>query len=151
MNATRGLDASCVAAVRAAGGDPATCAWPEVLAPHVSTPLFVMNGRFDPALDSISAGENESNATHVREIGQRFLGLVNDTVLQPAGARNAAFITSCAQHCGQWSQGTDGDFDVVIDGDKAIDAMLKWRAGSRTLWVQEHDFPCTDCCSGGNA
>ena len=105
MNATSGLDASCVAAVRSAGGDPATCAYPEVLAPHVTTPLFVMNGRFDPALDSISAGENQGNASHVREIGQRFLGLVNDTVLAPGGGRNAAFVTSCAQHCGQWAQG----------------------------------------------
>jgi len=105
MNATSGLDASCVAALRAAGGDPATCAYPEVLAPHVTTPLFVMNGRFDPALDSISAGENQGNASHVREIGQRFLGLVNDTVLAPGAGRNAAFVTSCAQHCGQWAQG----------------------------------------------
>ena len=105
MNATSGLDASCVAAVRSAGGDPATCAYPEVLAPHVTTPLFVMNGRFDPALDSISAGENQGNASHVREIGQRFLGLVNDTVLAQGGGRNAAFVTSCAQHCGQWAQG----------------------------------------------
>ena len=149
MNATSGLDASCVAAEIAAGGDPATCAYPEVLAPHVTTPLFVMNGRFDPALDSIAAGENQSNATHVREIGQRFLGLVNSTVLAPSG-RNAAFITSCAQHCGQWAQGTDGDFDVLIDGDHAIDAMLKWRAGARSLWVQEHDFACPQCCAGGN-
>ena len=46
--------------------------------------------------------------------------------------------------------GTDGDFDVVIDGDRAIDAMLKWRAGARSLWVQEHDFACPACCSGGN-
>jgi hypothetical protein len=94
-----------VAAVRAAGGDPATCAFPEVLAPHVTTPLVVMNGRFDPALASISAGENQGNASHVREIGQRFLGLVNDTVLAQGGGRNAAFVTSCAQHCGQWAQG----------------------------------------------
>ena len=101
MNATAGLDASCVAAVRAAGGDPATCAFPEVLAPHVATPLFVMNGRFDPALDSIAAGENQRNATPVREIGERFLALVNSTVLQPGGGRNAAFVTSCAQHCGE--------------------------------------------------
>jgi hypothetical protein len=39
---------------------------------------------------------------------------------------------------------------VVIDGDKAIDAMLQWRAGARSLWVQEHDFPCASCCAGGN-
>ena len=151
MNATRGLDASCVAAARAAGADPAECMRPEVLAPHVATPLFVVNGRFDPALDSISAGEDQRNATHVNEIGARVLGLINATVLQPAGARrNAAFVTSCAQHCGQWSQGSDGDFDVVIDGATAVQAMLQWRAGGRALWVQEAGFPCPQCCAGGN-
>jgi len=51
MNATAGLDASCVAALSATGGDPATCAFPEVVAKHISTPLFVVNSRFDPALD----------------------------------------------------------------------------------------------------
>ena len=150
MNATAGLDQSCVAALRAAGGDPATCSFPEVLAPHLMTPLFVINGRFDPALDSISAGESEKNMTHVREIGARFLGLVQSTLLQP-GRGNAAFITSCAQHCGQWSQGADGDFNVSIDGDGAVEALMKWREGTKSLWVQAADFPCATCCSGGQA
>jgi hypothetical protein len=149
MNATGGLNQACVAAV----GDPATCAYPEVAAQHITTPLFVMNSRFDPALDSISFGENGSNVTHVNQIGARLLALVKSTVLSRAG--NAAFLTSCHEHCGQWAQdqtGTFADFNVTIDGLTAIPALTEWwLGGSQNLWVQEAPYPCATCCQGGQA
>lgn len=61
-----------------------------------------MNSRFDSALDSISGGENGQNATNVNRMGALVLNLVNQTVLNRPG--NAAFITSCHEHCGQWAQ-----------------------------------------------
>jgi len=42
------LNTNCVAAMTASGSDPLTCAFPEVLAPYIQTPLFVMNSRYDP-------------------------------------------------------------------------------------------------------
>jgi hypothetical protein len=110
-NATAGLDASCVAAQLAAKRPAAECAYPEVFSEHISTPMFIMQSRFDPALDSISAGESGANATHVNAIGGPVLGLVKDLLLGE-GSPHAAFITACAQHCGQWAQGSDGDFNV---------------------------------------
>jgi O-palmitoleoyl-L-serine hydrolase len=155
-NSTDGLNQACVQAQRAAGEDPLQCAFPEVAAAHVSTPLFVMNSRFDPALDSIVAGENGGNATNVNRLGQRLLDLVNATVLNRPG--NAAFITSCHEHCGQWAQGQPNpfaDFNVTIDGSQAIPALAQWMAtrggggGARNLWVQEALYPCAQCCNGG--
>ena len=155
-NSVGGLDASCVAAQVAARLNPAECAFPEVFSAHISTPLFVMQSRYDPALDSISAGEGGANATHVNAIGRQLLDDVAGRLLsrQP---RNAAFLTACHQHCGQWSQGTDGDFNVSIAGLQAIPALLQWRAGaagpngSGRLWVQApgDTYPCAECCAGG--
>jgi hypothetical protein len=111
-----------------------------------------MNGRYDPALLSIAGGESGANATHVNEIGRLFLDTVQSAVL--GGARkNAAFVTACSEHCGQWAQGSDGDFDVIIDGLTAIPALMQWRAANFApqLWVQApgDTYPCAACCKGG--
>lgn len=103
MNSTAGLDQSCVAAMVALGEDPLECRWPEVVVKFIDVPVFVMNSRFDPALDGISGGTGGKNSAGVVRVGSMLEKLVNSTVL--TAPKNAAFITSCAQHCGQWAQG----------------------------------------------
>lgn len=93
LRAHVGLNQNCVAAQIAAGADPATCIFPEVAAPYVTTPLFITNSKYDPALDDISGGENGSNVTNVNRLGARLVELVNATVLNRRG--NAAFYTAC--------------------------------------------------------
>lgn len=101
---------------------------------------------------------NEVHSSNV--LLPQVLDTVNRTVL--AGRpNNAAFITSCHEHCGQWAQGQilegHDDFNVTIDGWTAPFALDSWAAGvwagqtpARTVWVQKHLYPCDDCCSGGN-
>lgn len=151
-NGTGGLNAACVAARLGAGGDPADCAFPDVGAAYVRSPLFVVNSRFDPALDTIVGGEGGGNATNVQRLGDRLWALVNATVLERSPV-NAAFLTSCHQHCGQW--GPPG-FNVTIDGYTASAAFDEWfravAAGQtppRRVWVQGAQYPCAQCCSGG--
>ena len=147
----------------AAGRDPLMCAFPEVVSPYIASPLFVLNSRFDPALDSISGGISGNNAAAVRALGDALLGHVNATVLNRPG--NAAFLTSCAQHCGQWSQGwllynhQFDDYNVTLpSGVSTMDAFTEWWAAgsggakpSARLWLQEAPFPCAGCCRGENA
>jgi len=156
-NASAALSAACVAA-HGAGA----CMLPEVAAPFIRSPLFVVNSRFDPALDSISGGVDQRNASAVTRLGDALLAHVTATVLDRPS--NAAFLTSCAQHCGQWAQGQVGgggvppDFNVTIDGDSAARAFDAWfaavaagRAPAKSLWLQAAPFPCASCCSGGQA
>jgi hypothetical protein len=165
MNSTSSLNQACVAAQLAKGADPLQCAFPQVMAPYISTPIFVMNSRFDPALDSIVAGEGGGNVSNVNRIGATLLQLVNDTVLNRPG--NAAFITSCHEHCGQWAQGQVlgpngqfNDFNVTINGFQAIPALSTWYTAQLAarqestlldpvLWVQPALYPCATCCQGG--
>lgn len=144
MNGTAGLNQKCVATEK----DPLSCRFPEVSAQHITTPFFVMNSQYDPALDSISFGTGQTNVTQVNQIGTEFVSLVQRVVM--GSKKNAAFITSCAVHCGQWAQGTDGDFNVTIDGFQVIPAMQEWLKGGRRYWHQSPTFPCADCCRGGN-
>jgi hypothetical protein len=149
-NSTGGLDASCVAATPA---DPASCAFPEVVAAHVTTPMFVMQGRYDPALMSISSGVPGSDVPAYTSNGARVISLLESRVLNRA--HNAAFVTACAEHCGQWAQGVDGDFNVTISGVSAIPALVAWRSGAPlpagNVWVQApgNSYPCPGCCKGG--
>lgn len=131
MNGTGGLNAACVADAMRRGGDPALCAYPQVMAPYIAAPLFVMNGLYDPALDDISGGESGANATNVQRLGDELLALVNATVL--SRDNNAAFLTGCRQHCGQWGQnqtlgpsGQFDDFNVTIDGVTGAMALAQW-------------------------
>lgn len=159
MNSTSGLNQACVTARAAAGQDPLECAFPEVVAPHINTPLFVMNSKYDPALDSISSGENGSNTTNVMRIGTMLESLVNATVLNRPG--NAAFLTACHQHCGQWAQGQVSpygfnDFNVTIpawgQSWTAIPALTAWYTqGFPTFWSQAASYPCASCCNGGQS
>jgi hypothetical protein len=88
--------------------------------------------------------------------------------------QNAAFLTSCHEHCGQWGQGQlagqFSDFNVSIDGYSAAGAMDEWfgrvltttgnasthearegwtHEGHPNLWLQKAVYPCTACCNGG--
>ena len=133
-NATAFLDQSCVAARVAAGVEPLDCILPEVAAPHIAAPLFVMNSKYDPALLAISAGENGRNASATNRVGAQLVASVNATVLSPPNvnaAINAAFMPSCFEHCGQWGTNQSGpfpDFSPTIDGFTGLAALAEWRA-----------------------
>lgn len=68
MNGTSGLNQRCVQHFMAAGEDPVNCAFPETSVLFTTTPLFIMNSRFDPALDSISANIGVSDVVAGRNL-----------------------------------------------------------------------------------
>jgi len=173
MNNTEALNQGCVKSALAASKDPTVvCVLPEDTAPHVQTPLFVMNSRFDPTMDSISAGIGGSNDSAVREVGAMLLASVRERALEGGSqSRNVAFITACHEHCGQWGQGQRlgpggafNDFNVTIEGKTGAVAADQWwhwldagapKGGggfvpSSRLWLQGADYPCSDCCDGGD-
>ena len=140
MNGTGGLNAACVGDAVRRGVDPALCSYPQSFAPFIAAPLFVINSRYDPALDSISGGESGGNVTNVQRLGDELLALVNATVL--SRGNNAAFLTGCHEHCGQWGQdqtlgpgGQFNDFNVTIDGVTGAVALAQWY----TALVQAHE------------
>lgn len=135
MNSTDSLDVSCRRALAADptsdNNNPSACAFPDVVLPHISTPVFVMQGMVDRVIDDISgAGRSpQGRAEAAAEILSRVQAAVTH---QPT---NAAFLTMCDEHCGQWGTGQNvssqhpaatADFNVIIDGDTGHTAVAKW-------------------------
>lgn len=157
MNSTAGLDSSCVAAAEAAGKTAGeACTLPEDVTPHIDVPVFVVNSRFDPTMKSISTKSLDFNT-----VGDHVLSKLHSSVLGDGNSdfeKNGAFITSCAQHCGQWAQDQmtgEKDFNVTIDGWTAATAVNEWASQSwsessgQRFWLQNASYPCQSCCAGG--
>ena len=156
MNATAGLDASCVAAAVAAGKSPgAACTLPEDVAPHISVPLFVVNSKFDPAMISISS-KSKTDA-QINALATRWLALLDARVLNgtTTGKRtgqNGAFVSACNEHCGQWAQGQTAkmtmpnerpqDYNSTVDGITQVCAnlMISLHSSSPVFSLRAHAF-----------
>jgi hypothetical protein len=142
MNGTQYLQETCVAEAQKSGSDPSVvCTLPEDVSPHIQSPLFAFNSRFDPALDGISAGISSGDTAEVNRVGAMVLSQINKTVVQTS-LINAAFVSACHEHCGQWSQfqklGPDGDFDDfwvrTPAGVTVPDAVNGWYSSVEALW-----------------
>lgn len=159
MNGTEYLQETCVAEALRSGKDPTVvCTLPEDVAPHIQSPVFAFNSRFDPALDDISAGISSGNTAEVNRVGGLVLSTINATVVQTSPI-NAAFVSACHEHCGQWSQfqklGPNGEFDDfwvrTEEGVTVPDAVGAWFHAVEALWQQwrltrvpgEHAFEST--------
>ena len=166
MNSTASLDSSCR---DANPSDPSSCAFPNVVLPHISAPIFVMQGQVDGVMDDIS-GAGRSVAG--RNIAKAEILASVKAAVAARPSQNAAFLTMCDEHCGQW--GTDqnvsalhpaavADFNVTIGGVTGTEAVAIWWNGLKSdreikpgqiadhVWVQTADYPCATCCAGGNA
>eukprot|EP00927_Polykrikos_kofoidii_P076585 TRINITY_DN73650_c0_g1_i1.p1 TRINITY_DN73650_c0_g1~~TRINITY_DN73650_c0_g1_i1.p1 ORF type:complete len:446 (+),score=64.00 TRINITY_DN73650_c0_g1_i1:13-1350(+) len=146
MNGT--VNQRCVHDALKSDKDPAEfCTLPETSTPYIQTPLFLVNSRYDPTWE-VDKGMSHAETNR---LGHKLIRLFNETALNRPG--NAAFITSCSEHCGQWSQNQrlpDGnsDFQVYIDGYSAASAVNAWFGGfaPQKLWVQPESYPCDKCC-----
>jgi len=142
MNSTAYLNQACVGAALRRGASPAAaCTLPEDVAPFMVSPVFAMNSRFDPALDSISAGISGGDTAKVNRVGGLVADGINRTVLGTSPL-NAAFVTACHEHCGQWSQhqvlGAGGKLDDFFvrtpDGTTAPFALNAWYGAVEGVW-----------------
>ena len=166
MNSTASLDSSCR---DAHPSDPSSCAFPNVVLPHISAPIFVMQGQVDGVMDDISGAGRSAAGRNIAKA--EILASVKAAVAARP-SQNAAFLTMCDEHCGQWGADQNvsalhpaavADFNVTIDGVTGTKAVAIWWKGLKSdreikpgqqsadhLWVQAADYPCATCCTGGN-
>ena len=116
------------------------CMFPEVIAQHLETPLFVMQSKYDDwARGAIELADGDVGVTNV--LGNYALDALIQSAVSTNGV-NGGFIDSCARHC-------DG-FNVEIDGVKKTAALQLWYEGQVVgedgLFLQNNTFPCEDCC-----
>ena len=146
-------DSSCLASYEAAG-EQWRCAFAQHLWPHIETPTYVINSKFDSWSLLASGG-----GTWAEDIGGIFLerdpavinaewGVWFDEAIRVGLAANAghgAFVTSCGYHCSLWTTTRIADLTPA-------EAFALWysegaQALPSRLLADGAAFPCPECCS----
>jgi len=111
MNPT--LHVACAA--NRTGADKRACLFAEHIAPFLSTPFFALQARYDTWQIANELGTNATVA--VRTYGDALMTRLNSTLL--ANPKNAAFVDSCAHHCGAYDS-------IEVNGINAANAFYRW-------------------------
>jgi len=132
QNCTSGVNERCIAANADKISD---CFFAEHTAPHLTTPLFPLQSRFDSwQVDNILGSRDATQInTYGAVFGERFAALEKD-------ADNGYFLDSCYHHCGEWDS-------IRIDGVVSGPAFASWYISSKGgHYFQQQTYPCTTCC-----
>ena len=122
---------------------PYRCIFAQYISPHILTPIFALQSRFDAwqitCIASVINVKNEANYDYINHFGQVFVDTFEQTFLKHS--RNGVFLDSCYHHCGEWDE-------INIDKLTQADAFDKfYHANQINTWYQSQPFPCHDCCS----
>jgi hypothetical protein len=96
MNVTAGANKRCVLKERAVAGDSSNCMFAPYLAPHVRTPLFAVQPKFDQWQLWHVVGK-PFNFSVVNRYGARLQGLLEARLLR--NQQHGAFVDGCTHHC----------------------------------------------------
>uniref|UniRef100_A0A6B2L7Z4 Pectin acetylesterase n=1 Tax=Arcella intermedia TaxID=1963864 RepID=A0A6B2L7Z4_9EUKA len=131
MNSTEGVNRNCI---KANTQQPALCFFAEHTVPHITTPLFPLQSRYDSWQTANILGS--SNAADINAYGklfdERFQALLNRN-------QNGAFLDSCFHHCGAFDS-------IRIDGLLSGPAIQKFVTTGQGVHIQVNTYPCEPCC-----
>jgi len=135
QNCSSGVNQRCIAANLNA--DPSDCFFAEHTTPHLITPIFPLQSRFDSwQIDNILGSRD---ATAVNTYGTLFTKRFQAVVANPV---NGYFEDSCYHHCGEWDQ-------IKIDGMVSGPAFTQWYNTGKGGYFQQQNYPCAACCVPG--
>lgn len=137
QNVTAGVNQACIAAHEATG-DTWMCMFAEHTAPHISTPMFALQSKYDSWQAGHVLGNN--TAPLMNALGQNITTRLQTNLL--ANPVHGAFLDACYHHCGAWGE------ILPIDGDEQSTAFTKfyYNITQQTFWNQNEVYPCDSCC-----
>jgi O-palmitoleoyl-L-serine hydrolase len=149
MNASRGVNAACVAATLGSGGDASDCIFAANVLPHIRTPIFILQSPFDSWQLQWEHGESKiQNYTALNAYGTE---VERQLAVASRGKKTiGGFVDHCYHHCTTpdlWSR------TPKIRGLTQSTAFSAWyRSGGRSgLLSQNGALPCTSCgCPEGS-
>lgn len=135
MNASFGVNAACVSHYKALGLDDSACMFAEHTAPHVATPMFVLNSQYDSWQTANILGSKDPTA--INAFGQTF----RQRMANALGPQHSGFIDSCFHHCGNWNT-------MPYKGYTQSTAFQQWylAGSSGGPYVNLNEYPCSSCC-----
>jgi len=138
MNATSGVNQACIAAHKPTGDDW-MCMFAEHTAPHISTPIFALQSKYDKWQAGHVLGQN--TIPLMNAMGRNITGRLEQNLINSSPV-HGAFLDGCYHHCGEWGE------ILPIDGDEQSTAFLKfyYNITTQRFWNQDVAYPCDDCC-----
>ncbi|KAA0163629.1 hypothetical protein FNF31_02790 [Cafeteria roenbergensis] len=137
QNASSGVNQDCIEAHRSTG-DTWMCMFAEHTAPHIKTPVFALQSKYD-SWQSDHVLSTKTDAM-MNALGANITSRLQANLL--SNPHNGAFLDGCYHHCGRWGE------ILPIDGDEQSTAFLKFYYGitEQTFWNQDVTYPCDKCC-----
>lgn len=157
-----GANPKCIENAQRLERDEADCIFAQNLAPHIETPLFALQPRFDQWQIWHVIGK-PYNVSVVNEFGTTLLSLLKERLLEShtKAFKHGAFVDSCTHHCTSCSApGEDSWSGINIKSThqkiNEATAFSRWYTDSHNTlndhtttlhyYIQEAPYPCNDCC-----
>jgi len=134
MNSSSGVNQDCIKA-HAPTMDTNLCIFAEHTSLFIKTPIFPLQSEYDSWQVPYILGT--TNAADINTYGQMFITRFKKDVL--TDDNNGCFLDSCFHHCGSWDS-------ISIDNSVSGPAVKAWYEGKKGVFVQNKDYPCTECC-----
>ncbi|XP_019427884.1 PREDICTED: pectin acetylesterase 6-like isoform X2 [Lupinus angustifolius] len=143
--------------------DPTSCFFPQNMAEHVQTPLFILNAAYDswqvqaslapPSADPFGYWNDcKSNHANCSSSQIQFLQdfrvqLLNDLKDFSSSSQTGLFINSCFSHCQSERQGTWFSDDSPLLGNTPIAvAVADWYFDREVVKAIDCAYPCDNTC-----
>jgi len=153
-NSTDGVNADCIAAHKSTN-DTWRCIFAEYTYPHIKTPIFMLNSKYDswqiPNIYGLpcAADLSKCNTTEMNDFlqyGNTFLSTITPLEKNP---EDGLFVDACYTHCQSIETSWTKIVVLTADGTKvtANSAFYDWYYGKpETKAVDTCTYPCNPTC-----
>jgi len=134
MNCTSGVNEKCIES----NSVKSNCFFAEYTVPHISTPFFAVQSRFDSWQIGAELGSNQNNINEINEYGDMFYNLFTSIILK--SNVNGIFLDSCFHHSMAWN---------IKINNKNVGTALKnfYDYGYPNIYIQNKSYICSECCN----
>lgn len=133
MNCTLGVNQKCIEF----SPRQSDCFFAEYTVPFLSTPVFVIQSRFDSWQIAVELGVKADNIDEINQYGDWFFNLFTTNVL--ADHKNGIFLDSCYHHSTTWN--------ILIDDTNVGNALKTFYVdGYPNIFIQYRPYSCLECC-----
>ena len=156
MNGTNSLPTLCLAANPT---NRTRCFFAEHVSPFIQVPTFALQSEYDAYQVVAELHAQPSENTAINGYGQLLTNLIYTNLINTSNI-HGMFLDSCYHHTRYWG-------DIIINQMNCAQSIQTWynyitnnivnnnntitnmNDISQRVWFQNQNYPCTNCCTGG--
>jgi len=141
QNCSGGVNGLCIFRNR---NSPENCFFAEHTAPHILTPIFPFQPKYD--FWQLFNVLGSTNASLVNPFGDHGVKIIRKTLLDSNPA-HGIFLDSCTHHCNSCEPSWQTCPTIHINSVSQMQAFANWFQGNGKYFIFEKPYDCTQCCS----